>query len=397
MKPTQFFYLFKLGILASLFTDCNSFKAGNEARLTIGPSIIREGQATRQGDVSTSGPSGGRSDHLASSSVCYEDIGYHMQPLYSNRVWTPGQLADIQRQDGLMMLDRQDKPFILRLRGGGSKKDEREIISAECSVTSSTDDEDVTHDHDGEEKQENPLKRFIALSDNPEISPERMKRFLKKNEHEVTRVYEAPDGFTYTVLHYVAKQGMVSLTRYLVEEIKVEPDITCNKGITPLQYAAAGGHITVAEYLLGKKADINHTDNQQNSVVFCGVAGGHLDMVTYLIDQGANMDPQANTECKELNLLHIAIIRNSASYVEKLIELLQNKNVDVRAMADKKTALGDQATPLSLAAKRYGRESEVYRSLDKLTQAKKRLQPEESRAPNNRFEKPLRRGKRRAN
>jgi len=63
-------------------------------------------------------------------------------------------------------------------------------------------------------------------------------------------------------LHYAAKNGHLSVVEYLVNQ---KADINtlasgCASG-TPLHYAAENDHLSVVQYLINQKVDINSKDN----------------------------------------------------------------------------------------------------------------------------------------
>jgi len=62
-----------------------------------------------------------------------------------------------------------------------------------------------------------------------------------------------------TPLHYAAYNGRLSVVEYLVNQ-KADINAEGNYYWTPLHYAAYNGHLGVVEYLVNQKADINAKD-----------------------------------------------------------------------------------------------------------------------------------------
>jgi len=59
-----------------------------------------------------------------------------------------------------------------------------------------------------------------------------------------------------TPLHYAAQQGHLSVVEYLVNQ-KADINAKGHYDWTPLHWAAEKGHLSVVEYLVNQKADIN--------------------------------------------------------------------------------------------------------------------------------------------
>jgi len=63
-----------------------------------------------------------------------------------------------------------------------------------------------------------------------------------------------------TPLHWAANNGHLSVVEYLVNQ-KADINAKNNVDWTPIHYAARDGHLSVVEYLVNQKADINAKDN----------------------------------------------------------------------------------------------------------------------------------------
>jgi len=60
--------------------------------------------------------------------------------------------------------------------------------------------------------------------------------------------------------------------------------------MTPLHYAAQNGHLSVVEYLVNQKADINAKDYGKMTPLHYAAQNGHLSVVEYLINQKADIN-----------------------------------------------------------------------------------------------------------
>ena len=63
---------------------------------------------------------------------------------------------------------------------------------------------------------------------------------------------------------------------------------------TPLHLAASHGHLSVVEYLVNQKADINAINNDDWSPLHYAAINGHLNVVEYLVNQKANIKAKDN-------------------------------------------------------------------------------------------------------
>jgi len=59
-----------------------------------------------------------------------------------------------------------------------------------------------------------------------------------------------------TPLHNASRYGHLSVVEYLVNQ-KADINAKTNYNMTPLHYASQDGHLSVVEYLVNHKADIN--------------------------------------------------------------------------------------------------------------------------------------------
>jgi len=77
--------------------------------------------------------------------------------------------------------------------------------------------------------------------------------------------------------------------------------------MTPLHYAAQYGHLSVVEYLVNQKADINAKDKDNRTPLHRAARYGHLSVVEYLVNQRADIN--AKDKCVEfLDLIGLLFI-----------------------------------------------------------------------------------------
>ena len=79
--------------------------------------------------------------------------------------------------------------------------------------------------------------------------------------------------------------------------------------MTPLHYAAENGHLSVVEYLVNQKADINAASNgfKSGTPLHYAAKNGHLSIVEYLVDQKADINAK-NTHVEFLYLMRLLFI-----------------------------------------------------------------------------------------
>lgn len=68
---------------------------------------------------------------------------------------------------------------------------------------------------------------------------------------------ETKDATGRTCLHFAANKGHLEAVQYLLEELKVLPDLQDEGGETPLMLAAREGHLEVSRKLLEHGADVS--------------------------------------------------------------------------------------------------------------------------------------------
>ena len=137
-------------------------------------------------------------------------------------------------------------------------------------------------------------------------------------------------------LHWAAQGGHLEVAKFLIAKGANVNELNIQKE-TPLVYAAEGGHLKLAELLIAKGADVNIKTTLQASPIHYALWAEHIEMVKLMLKKGADLKWERGTG---FSLLHEAANHQSAELVGLLLKM---------GMAvDRKTE--SCATPLHFAA-----------------------------------------------
>lgn len=95
-----------------------------------------------------------------------------------------------------------------------------------------------------------------------------------------------------------AENNQLETVKYLINTLKVEPDLYSDDGRTALRAASINGHVEIINYLLKTfrdKIDIENKVNEQ-TILYDSCIGGKTEVVRILLDHGA--DPNATSGVK---------------------------------------------------------------------------------------------------
>jgi len=109
-----------------------------------------------------------------------------------------------------------------------------------------------------------------------------------------------------TPLHFAAENGHLSIVEYLVNQ-KADIDAKTSFNETPLHSAVRNGHLSVVEYLVNQKADINAKDEYDSIPLHLAAINGHLSVVEYLVNQKADINAN-NNDVEFLYLMRLLFI-----------------------------------------------------------------------------------------
>jgi len=127
-----------------------------------------------------------------------------------------------------------------------------------------------------------------------------------------------------TSVHAAAQNNQLSLLRALVSEDATSVNAVDVDSRTPLHWAASGGHLDVAAYLLANGAEVDKTDDSGWSPLHIAVSSGHEEVVRELV--GAQADVNRKND-KGITPLHYAA---SKSRIE-IGRFLISRGADINA------------------------------------------------------------------
>ncbi|MDH4210229.1 MAG: ankyrin repeat domain-containing protein [candidate division WOR-3 bacterium] len=126
-------------------------------------------------------------------------------------------------------------------------------------------------------------------------------------------------------IHDASQQGDIDRVKTLVEENAELVNLADETGHTPLHYAAAGGQVEIARFLISEKADVNALNTVNQSVLLYAAYFGNAEITEMLIADGARLNDQ---DIFGRSPLHYAARQRS---VDALMSLIDNKaNLDIR-------------------------------------------------------------------
>ena len=109
-------------------------------------------------------------------------------------------------------------------------------------------------------------------------------------------------------IHIASENGHLSVVEYLVNQ-KADINIQSNgyPSGTPLHFAVENGHLSVVDYLVNRKADINIKGDFDSTPLHLAASSGHLSVVEYLVLQKADINAK-NNDVEFLYLIRLLFI-----------------------------------------------------------------------------------------
>jgi ankyrin repeat protein len=136
----------------------------------------------------------------------------------------------------------------------------------------------------------------------------------------------------YYLHEFAARNGHLSVVRYLIEESGQSIDATAHSNFA-LRWAARHGHLPVLRYLIEDSGQSVDATSENNSAIRLAAANGHLGIIRYLIeDSGQPVDATA----RDNRALRYAATNGHLSVVRYLVE---ESGQSVDATADNNYAL----------------------------------------------------------
>lgn len=161
---------------------------------------------------------------------------------------------------------------------------------------------------------------------------------LHRFEAAISDADEAVDNRGNGSLHYAAWGGHLDCVKFLVEECGKSPNLLNHDQISPLQYAAAGNHVSIVEYLSNISVVKDDESISGMSPFHRAAAYGSLECLVAFVDN-RRFDANSKTQ-NGCTALHFAAQHGHNSIVQYLCE-------EVKVNADEQNALG--LTPLHFA------------------------------------------------
>jgi ankyrin repeat protein len=96
-------------------------------------------------------------------------------------------------------------------------------------------------------------------------------------------------------MHYVSERGFRGLVEYLIS--KRPQDVSFNgKHGTPLHAAARGGHVDVAQLLIGHGVDVDARDSEEQTPLHLTAEYGFLDVARMLVEKDAKINARDRSD-----------------------------------------------------------------------------------------------------
>ena len=131
-----------------------------------------------------------------------------------------------------------------------------------------------------------------------------------------------------TPLHDASQSGHLEIVKYIVEEVKVNPEVMDNYGETPLDDASWGGHLEIVKYLVEEvKVNPETLDNNGDTPLHRASRYGRLEIVKYFIRHDVDTSMKNNKDETFLDLLGV----EQKEEIEKMIEDLQWRKSNVKS------------------------------------------------------------------
>uniref|UniRef100_A0A6P7GM07 Uncharacterized protein LOC114338408 n=1 Tax=Diabrotica virgifera virgifera TaxID=50390 RepID=A0A6P7GM07_DIAVI len=87
-----------------------------------------------------------------------------------------------------------------------------------------------------------------------------------------------------TLVHKAVESGGLKVLRYLVEDCKLDVNVSDVDGNLPAHKAAELGYVETLKYLKGKGANLSISNNQKQTLVYKATQSGDLEVLKYLVE-----------------------------------------------------------------------------------------------------------------
>lgn len=128
-------------------------------------------------------------------------------------------------------------------------------------------------------KTEDAMYKAVGLGDADAV------RRLVAKDPSVLKIFAVNDSW----LHWAAMEGSVDVMEALVDAGISVDQLTEDGTNTPLQKAAAQGHLEACMWLLDHGADVNHGLGKVATPIFSAIYSRSLELVKLFVDRGADL------------------------------------------------------------------------------------------------------------
>lgn len=151
-------------------------------------------------------------------------------------------------------------------------------------------------------------------------------------------------------LNLACNYGSLEVVQWLIEELKVDPNVCDEDGVTPFFSACCTGRMSVVRYLFGLKVNMEaKTVHAELRPIHAACGQGGLEVLKFLVTE-AKVDTKACIT-QGGNVLHVA----AATFLPGVVQwLLSNTNADVLGQMGH-----GKETPLAVAVRSTNTEPEV--------------------------------------
>ncbi len=126
-----------------------------------------------------------------------------------------------------------------------------------------------------------------------------------------------------TPLHMAAMMGHEGLIKLMISRYSPDLDVKDSVGGTPLLFAVRGGHEAIVQILLDKGADVNQSDNYEQTPLHAAIGlNNYATMIDLLVSSGAHINQQ---DVHGNTALHLAV---QYGLSRNVVEALVNKGAD---------------------------------------------------------------------